>query len=195
MHCTALYSTLHGAALHAALHCTARCAALYAALRWTALNFTELNWIKLYLRIIIWARHIGISYTIHCNPTKLFYLCLFLYITYSTLSDPNYLKFGHEIVPYIGETTLEWSPNSFWGTTNMSGFLENCQKYIFMYDSSPIQGTISVFFLRYETDTSPFFYILLPYSLHWIEPEFYIYLSQFSRRPEILFISGKLLEL
>ena len=35
---------------------------------------------------------------------------------------------------------LEWSSNSFPGTTSMSGCLHNCQKYILKSCCSPIQG-------------------------------------------------------
>ena len=48
--------------------------------------------------------------------------------------------------------TLEWSSNSFPGTTCLSGPLENCQKSIPKSWCSPIQGTISKFLLNNGTD-------------------------------------------
>ena len=54
--------------------------------------------------------------------------------------------------------TLEQSSKSFPGMISMSGCLENCQKYIPKSQSSPIQGTLSVFFLKYGTNLFPYFY-------------------------------------
>ena len=51
--------------------------------------------------------------------------------------------------------TLEWSSNSFPGTTCMSGCLENCQKSVPKSWGSPIKGTISNFLLNCGTDLSP----------------------------------------
>ena len=47
--------------------------------------------------------------------------------------------------------TWERRSNSFPGTTCMSGFLKNCQKFVPKSWGSPIQGTISDFLLNYGT--------------------------------------------
>ena len=64
--------------------------------------------------------------------------------------------------------TSERSSNSFPGTTCMSGCLENCQKSIPKSWGSPIQGTISNFFVKLQDRFVPLFlHILGPFLLDW----------------------------